>query len=72
MVGPRNDPMESSKNVLEFPLTLALLEAWSLGFDKGLLKKNRQLFRKHIMIFFFFEIVSLYFVYDFKYRLLTT
>ena len=40
MVGPRNDPMESSKNVLEFPLTLALLEAWSLGFDKGLLKKN--------------------------------
>ena len=40
MVGPRNDPMESSKNVLEFPLTLALLEAWSLGFDKGLLKKK--------------------------------
>ena len=56
MVGPRNDPMESSKNVLEFPLTLALLEAWSLGFDKGLLKKNMQLFRKHIMIFFFLKL----------------
>ena len=48
MVGPRNDPMESSKNVLEFPLTLALLEAWSLGFDKGLLKKKCNFFKNHL------------------------
>ena len=52
MVGPRNDPMESSKNVLEFPLTLALLEAWSLGFDKGLLKKTCN-FLENISDFFF-------------------
>ena len=38
--GPKNDPMESSKIVLELPLTLPVLEDWNLGFDKGLLKKK--------------------------------
>ena len=41
ILGPKNDPMESSKNVLELPLTLPVLEDWNLGFDKGLLKKNQ-------------------------------
>ena len=34
--------MESSKNVLELPLTLAVLEVCNLGFDKGLLKKKEE------------------------------
>ena len=40
ILGPKNDPMESSKIVLELPLTLPVLEDWNLGFDKGLLKKK--------------------------------
>ena len=35
--------MESSKNVLELPLTLAVLEVCNLGFDKGLLKKKKKI-----------------------------